>query len=75
MNMFLSCSFGHFAARWTAAAKEGMVIYLRGTPVHMSLPPDLVERMLDYVIHVLATLALLFNYPGKHQKHAKECCA
>lgn len=46
-----------------------MVIYLRGTPVHMSLPGDLPERMLDYVIHVLATLALLFN-PGKHQKHA-----
>jgi hypothetical protein len=41
------------------AAKEGLVIYMRGPPVFMAPFPDLPLRMLDYVLHVLAALALL----------------
>ncbi len=46
------------------AATEGMVIYMRGAPVYCSTPTDLAERMVDYALHVLAALALLFE-PGK----------
>jgi hypothetical protein len=40
---------------------------MRGQPVHFSLPQDLLERLLDYVIHVLPILALLVNSPGTTQ--------
>ncbi len=41
------------------------MIYMRGEPIYVILPSDLVERMLDYVTHVLAALALLVKSPGK----------
>ncbi len=44
-----------------------MVIYMRGEVVSMTVPKDLVERMLDYVIHLLATLTLLMP-PGENPK-------
>jgi hypothetical protein len=49
---------------WTMAAKEGLVIYMRGAPVHYTLPEDLSERMLDYVDHVLPALSLLVTDAG-----------
>jgi hypothetical protein len=51
------------------AAKEGMVIYMRGPPVYCSLPTDLPERILDYVLHVLAALSLLFESPCTYEYH------
>lgn len=53
------------AEKWAVAAKEGLVIYMRGEPMALNLPPDLLERMMDYVIHVLVTLALLVESPGE----------
>jgi hypothetical protein len=41
------------------------MIYLRGEPVYMAIPYDLVDRMLDFVIHSLAALSRLFKKPGK----------
>ncbi len=41
-----------------------MVIYLRGQPEYVTLPLDLHERLLDYVLHVLPTLKMLFKKPG-----------
>jgi hypothetical protein len=52
------------AERWEMAAKEGLVIYMRGRPVYDTLPDDLPERMMDYAAHVLAVLAMLFDQPG-----------
>ncbi len=46
------------------AAKEGLVIYMRGAPVHYTLPEDLPERMFDYVDHVLPALSLLVTDAG-----------
>jgi hypothetical protein len=60
--MFLTV--GVFAERWAVAAKEGLVIYMRGEPVGFTLPRDLVERMVDFVNHVLPVLALLVSTPG-----------
>jgi hypothetical protein len=37
---------------------------MRGQPVDFALPEDLLERLLDYVIHVLPILALLVAGPG-----------
>jgi hypothetical protein len=50
--------------KWSLAAKEGLVIYNRGEPLGLTLPHDLLERMLDYVIYVLAILAMLVNSTG-----------
>jgi hypothetical protein len=54
----------HFADVWTAAAKEGLAIYLRGQPVYFEPPQDLPERMVDFVLHVLGALSLLVMAPG-----------
>jgi hypothetical protein len=51
------------AESWNMAAKEGLVICMRGPPVYCSLPTDLPEQILDYVLHVLAALSLLFESP------------
>jgi hypothetical protein len=37
---------------------------MRGPQVYCTLPEDLPERMLQYVVHVLASLDLLYNDPG-----------
>jgi hypothetical protein len=42
-----------------------MLIHLRGGAVYASPPPGLVGRLVDYVVHVLATLSLLVKSPGK----------
>jgi hypothetical protein len=52
------------AEPWSIAAKEGLVIYFRGTPVFSGPPPDLLERMVDYVLHALAALAQLVMRSG-----------
>jgi hypothetical protein len=59
---------GAIAEKWSLAAKEGLMIYNRGAPLSHNLPDDLLERMLDFVNHVLATLALLFETPGRKEK-------
>jgi hypothetical protein len=41
------------AELWNVAAEEGLVIYMRGSPVYFIPPDDLPERMLDFVLHVL----------------------
>jgi hypothetical protein len=53
------------------AAKEGLTIYMRGRPVYFDLPDDLPERMLDYVLHVFGTLALLVMPPGSTPASAR----
>jgi hypothetical protein len=45
-----------------------MVIHMRGEPISMTVPADLQERILDYVIHVLGTLAQVFSTPGMTPK-------
>jgi hypothetical protein len=46
-------------------AKEGLVMHLRGAPQYLTLPKDLPDRMVDYVLHVLAALVLLVATPGE----------
>jgi hypothetical protein len=58
----------HLAERWRIAAREGLVIYLRGDPEYLTLPQDLLDRMLDYVMHVLPTLDMLLKKPGMSHK-------
>jgi hypothetical protein len=41
------------------------MIYMRGEPVYMALPDDLVDRLLDYTIHVLGILSRLVKSPGE----------
>jgi hypothetical protein len=45
-----------------------MVIYLRGQPEYVTLPQDLHERLLDYVLHALPTLKMLFKKPGMNEE-------
>ncbi len=52
------------AGWWTSVAKEGFTIYMRGKPVYFDLPADLIERMLDFVLHVLSHLAQLIEGAG-----------
>jgi hypothetical protein len=54
----------YFAERWEKAAMDGLVIYMHGPPTYNTLPADLPERMLDYAVHVLAAVALLFEDTG-----------
>jgi hypothetical protein len=65
-----SQGYYHCAEGWTVAATEGLVICMRGNPVYFHLPDDLVERMMDYVLHVQASLALLVD-PGTVPKSAE----
>jgi hypothetical protein len=57
-----------FPERWAAAAKEGFMIYWRGEPMCTGFPDDLVDRMLEYIMHTSAALSLLVMSPGKNHK-------
>ncbi len=50
------------------------MIYMRGLPVCYSLPYDLPERMLSYVDHALAALALLVTDPGTFLPSGTSLC-
>ncbi len=41
------------------------MVFLHGTPPPYALPSDLEERMLDYVVYVLPTLARLVESSGE----------
>lgn len=50
------------------------MICMRGELSAWTPPPDLLERMLDYVIHVMATLALLIKCrPGEDHMKTSRC--
>jgi hypothetical protein len=57
-------SVSGFVERWTEATKEARSLYMRGEEVSMIIPVDFVERVLDYILHVLKTLKQLYEDPG-----------
>jgi hypothetical protein len=50
------------------------MIFRHGQPIYMTLPRDLVERMLEYVIYASAVLSLLVTSPGKNHKSCYSVC-